>query len=120
MQRFSLSVGEPWDYEGPDGQNLVVVEFLGVVGGPKKKNWAARSLLLRAITPFQMKGERVEFMVASPRYTGETIESVISGGGTVGVARVRPTANVVPDGSYETTDVEYCIIGSLALLPPPT
>lgn len=113
MKRFSLSVGEPWDFQGPDGPNLLFVELLGIVGGPKEDSWALRSLLLQASTPFEMDGEHVQLMVASPRYVGDTIESVASVGGTVGVARVRPGVSLISGASYNTTDISYCIIGEL-------
>lgn len=113
MKRFSISVGEPWDFEGPEGRNILLVELLGVVGWPKQMNWASHALLLRSITPFDMDGERVELMVATPRYVGENIELVATAGGTVNVARVRPNCTLMPGGSYNTTDVTFCIIGDL-------
>ena len=113
MRQFALSVSEPWDFKGPDGPNRVLVELVGVVGGPKNQDRDSRFLLLRATSPFEIDGEQVKLVVASPRYSGDTLDSVSSVGGTVGVARVLPHATVIPGGFIETTDVQCCIIGSL-------
>ena len=113
MRQFILSVGEPWDFEGPDGQNRILVDVQGVVEGPKEKNWAPRYLLLHVKNPFDMDGETVKLLVASPRYKGDTIEDLQNAGGTVGCARVRPGFELLPAGSFPKESVVYCIIGGL-------
>jgi hypothetical protein len=84
-----------------------------VVGGPKEKDWVSRYLLLNVSNPFEMDGERVEWLVASPRYEGDTIDLLQNAGGTVGCARVRPGVSLLPNGSFEKEEVVYCIIGSM-------
>lgn len=113
MHQFILSVGEPWDFEGPDGQNRVLVDVQGIVKGPKEENLTPRHLLLRVKNPFDMDGEKVKLLVASPRYKNDTIEELQSAGGTVGCARVRPGFVLFPDGSFAKESVVYCIIGGL-------
>lgn len=116
MHRFVLFVGEPWDFESPDGLNRVVVFLLGAITGPSSKpnqHLHKTYLLLEAETPFVIRGEPVKFMIASARYVGESIESIASRGGTVGVARVRPGITPVQGGTIDFSEVEYCIIGSL-------
>jgi hypothetical protein len=114
MQRYELSVGEPWDFEGPDGQNRVIVDSLGTVTGPDLENWQSNYLLLRVATPFQFKGERVEQLIAAPRYEGDSLQAIQSNGGTVGVARVRPGSSLTPGEPFSQDDVHYVIIGSLS------
>jgi hypothetical protein len=113
MQRFQLSVGEPWNFEGPDGPNRVVVDLVGFVGGPSLPNWQDRYLLLKVVAPFTHKGERVALLVASPRYEGDTLEGIVASGGTVGVSRVRPNAQLQPGSNLDPKGVEYIIIGGL-------
>ena len=116
MRQYILSVGEPWDFESPDGQNRVIVVLLGFINGPcstPNKHADESYLLLEAATPFVIRGELVKFMVASPRYAGESIESVASKGGTVGVARVRPGITPIFGGAVGKSEIDYCIIGSL-------
>ena len=113
MRKFSLSVGEPWDFEGPDGQNKVELELLGEVDGPIAENWATSYLLLKVIRPFSFNGEAVECLVAAPRYEGESLRSVFQNGGTVGVGRVLPGRSIHPGQKLLTSDTQYCIIGRL-------
>lgn len=117
MQLFELSVGEPWNFVGPDGPNRIVAEFVGFVRGPSLPNWQDRYLLLRVAAPFVHDGEPVNLLVASTRYEGDTIEGIMAGGGTVGVARVRPTAHLQPGAKLVPEGIEYIIIGGLSPLP---
>ena len=117
MQRFEISVGEPWDFEGPDGPNRIVVDFAGIVNGPSLPNWQTRYLLLKVVVPFTHADELVSFLVAAPRYDGDTLESIIAKGGTVGVSRVRPTVQLSPDAKLSPAEVEYIIIGGLSRVP---
>ncbi len=114
MQRYELFVGEPWDFEGPDGQNRVIVDSLGIVAGPNLENWQGNYLLLRVATPFEFKGERIEQLIAAPRYEGDSLQSIQSNGGTVGVARVRPGSSLTPGEPFSQDDVHYAIIGRLS------
>ena len=111
MRKFSLSVGEPWDFEGPDGQNNIELELLGEVDGPNVENWATSYLLLKVIRPFSFNGEAVECLVAAPRYEGESLRSVFQNGGTVGVGRVdhlnRLVGPVALDGRYRADPIQY-------------
>ena len=115
MQRYEFSVGEPWDFEGPDGQNRVVVDACGTVPGPDHKNWAPEYLLLSVTSPFEFEGERVEQLIAAPRYTGDTLQAIATNGGTVGVSRLRPGKKLAPGEAFSRDDVDYIIIGSLWL-----
>lgn len=113
MRKFSLSVGEPWDFEGPDGPNTVEVELIGEVDGPDAENWSSSYLLLKVIRPFTFNGEVAERLVAAPRYEGESLKSISRKGGTVGVARVLPGKSIGPGQRLLTGDIHYCIIGEL-------
>ena len=64
MTRYELLVGEPWDFEGPDGPNRLLVDFGGFTPG---LNRADEFILLKAVMPFQHNNKLVEFMIASPR-----------------------------------------------------
>ncbi|PKN25735.1 MAG: hypothetical protein CVU65_07840 [Deltaproteobacteria bacterium HGW-Deltaproteobacteria-22] len=111
---YILSVGEPWNFEGPDGHNRIRVKLAGVVSGPGKPNWDSRYLLLSVVNPFEMNGDMVEQLVASPRYEGDTLELLKEVGGTVGCASVRPGIILSPDDSFQADAVAYCIIGGIS------
>jgi hypothetical protein len=116
MSRYELLVGEPWNFEGPDGQNRVLVDFGGMIPGPNVPNWADEYILLKAVTPFQYNKELVEFMVASPYFSGHTIYEIVKIGGHVGVARIRPNVSLVSGRSFAPADVDYFLIGNLTPL----
>jgi hypothetical protein len=113
--RFELSIEDPWDFSGPDGDNRASVLLLGQVNGPTLPNWQPTYLLLQVERPFELDGERALQLVAAPRYEGVSIEQVITIGGTVGVARVRDGTNLTPGASFNAEQVKYCIIGDLRI-----
>jgi hypothetical protein len=113
MRRFELSVGEPWDFNGPDGQNRIEVGFVGLVEGPDKPNWQGQYALLEVLRPFTWGGESVERLLGAPRYRDDALEGIVRSGGTVGVSRVRAGVRLDSPGPFKVEDVEYIIIGSL-------
>jgi hypothetical protein len=116
MRQLALSVDEPWNFRGPDGTNRLEVEFAGFVSGPNKPQWQSRYALLNVQRPFTLSGETVRTLVAGSRYVGQSIEQVISTGGTVAVARVRANAKISSGGSFSPEDVEYVFIGGIHVL----
>jgi hypothetical protein len=114
MPRYMLSVGEPLDFEGPDGENRIIVESCGVVDGPELRNWQDRYVLLKVLTPFQCNSESVSFLLAAPRHAGLTLEGILKEGGVVGVARVRQGAQLTAGSRMDPTQVEYILIGGLS------
>ena len=115
-RRFELLVAEPWNFDGPDGENRIVAEFEGFVNGPEEPNWQSRFLLLRPRRPFKVSGELVQFLVAAPRHAGCTLEGIADNGGSVGVLRVREGVTIWPGSNFTPEDVEYIIIGDLSTL----
>ena len=113
MSRYELLVGEPWDFEGPDGPNRLLVDFGGVIPSEDR---AGECILLKAVTPFIHNNERVEFMIASPRYSGNSIDEIVKQGGHVGVARIRPNVSIVSGHPFMPSDVDYFLIGRLTPL----
>lgn len=114
MHRYELLVGEPWNSEGPDGPNRLLVDFDGFTPG---QNRADEFILLKAVTPFQYNNELVEFMIASPRYKGSTVYEIAKQGGHVGVSRVRPNVSIARERTLMPADIDYFLIGSLTPLP---
>ena len=113
MPRFELIVGEPWDFENPDGRNRICLDLIGKVEGPDEKNWTDSYLLFAVLTPFEYKGEIVAQVIAAPRYVGTSLVKVRFVGGTVGVARVRPGISFNEGHKFAPSDIEYIIIGEL-------
>jgi hypothetical protein len=65
----SISVGEPWDFESPDGQNVLRGEIVAVRENPAAPH--GQEVLL-AVTPFTARtGHAVDRLVARARYEDE-------------------------------------------------
>jgi len=65
----SISVGEPWDFESPDGQNLLGGQIVAVRENPEVPH--GQEVLL-AVTPFTAcTGHTVDRLVARARYEDE-------------------------------------------------
>ena len=110
---YEISVGEPWDFEGPDGPNKIIVTGKGLVSGPDQVNWAKEYFLLSVRNPFKMDGELVSSLIVSPRYEGDSLSKLINEGCTAGIARVHEKYHVEPGDKIEPNQVKYCIIGSV-------
>jgi hypothetical protein len=65
----SISVGEPWDFEGPDGPNALSGEILALRENPEAPH---NQEVLLAVTPFSVyTGHTVDRLVARARYEDE-------------------------------------------------
>jgi hypothetical protein len=109
---YEISVGEPWDFEGPDGSNRILAKAEGIVTGKDRPAWQGGYLLMRVKTPFKMNGKLVTLLVAAPRYVGDTLSDVISGGCPAGIAKVCEGQDLRAGDKFEASQVEHCIIGS--------
>jgi hypothetical protein len=113
-RRAEISVGEPWDFEGNDGPNRLLVDHEGWVEGPQEENRQSRFLLLRVVHPFEHRSERVEYVIASPRHLDVTPEMLAERGGHAGFVRVRPGVRLLDGDPFNGLDVDHFLIGGLA------
>ena len=79
-RRVEISVGEPWNFESPDGSNILRGRIVEVVSG---ETGEPRSQRLRIeVTPFQTEGgRRIRWLTAGRRYADHAglIEQVATG-----------------------------------------
>jgi hypothetical protein len=79
-RRVEISVGEPWDFEGPDGPNALRGRIVDVLPGEAGE---PRSQALKIeVTPFEASGGRlVRWLTASRRYADPSgiIEQIAAG-----------------------------------------
>ena len=113
---YELIVGEPWDFEGPDGRGRILVSGLGMVYVIDNENRETESFLVQVIHPFVMEGQKVKFLVCAERHSGDIINHIASVGGTVGVWRVREGMEVQKEQKFLLRDLKYCIIGYLEVV----
>ena len=116
MTRYEMLVGEPWNFEGPDGPNRVLVDFVRKMTISNSRDEEKSNILLKVVTPFQDHGEQVKYLIASPRHMGDTVNDVLQFGGIVGVARVREGVSVSIDNLLTHENIVYFMVGSLQRL----
>ncbi len=101
---YYLSIGEPWNFEGPDGQNIIRGSIVKIIG--------PRCLIYKAnhITKFD-KGSG-SFLALFPRYVGTSFDDLKKG--------MDITINgILIEGYHDTMDEKelekekFVIIGSI-------
>ena len=60
---YQISVGEPWDYEGPDGPNIIKGAILKVVG--------SNCIVFKCESRLQFGTYAGGIMILTPRYEGD-------------------------------------------------
>jgi hypothetical protein len=85
-----ISVAEPMFGESPDGPNTIVAEGLGLVYGSPLFQVPESLYLLRVLHPFDVDGEKVNYLLVETRYADDKMESVMDGYCIIGICRVKP------------------------------
>jgi hypothetical protein len=114
--KYELLVGEPWDFEGLDGKNKILVDGLGIVNVIDDNGHSKELYLLQVLHPFVMDKQKVDFLVFQPRHAGDTIYEIAQIGGVVGVYRVKEGVLAQNEQQLSVNDLAYCIIGHLSIL----
>lgn len=88
QRRYKLGFGD--GCYGPGDIGEVTVLEQGLIKGPDLPNWPRESLLVGCLDPTTYRGEELRYLVLSPRYSTDSLSSIRTGGGVVGVARMLP------------------------------
>jgi hypothetical protein len=113
MTTYELSIGDPWDFSGPDGSNRILVEGLGIVHGPNLPNRQKLDLLLRVLHPFQIEDEEVKLLLASPRHRGSTMDGLLNKSTVISIGRVHANCSLAPGDQYTAADIVFWAIGEI-------
>lgn len=108
-----IVVGEPFDWQAPDGSNKILVEGLGPVYGSPRFQVSRELYLLRVVRPFEVDGEAVEQLLVGPRHVGDTTDTAMSSYCTVGIGRVRPHVGLKAGGEFDGSESVYWALGSI-------
>lgn len=101
-----VRVSEPWEYEGPNP-----IRALG--SGIVRANGSREYYLLDVLSPFEVDRETVAQLVVSPRNAGISLMDIVEGEGTVGIARVKAGAVLVPGERFSFDQTDYIAIGDI-------
>ena len=112
-KRYRLGLGT--GCHGPEDSYQLLVEPIEIVQGPDEANWQPRDILFRVLESVVYKSEAVEFVTVSPRYSGGTLEDILSQKTIVAVGRVLPGHTISATHRYLKSDVDYWAIGSIEI-----
>ena len=105
-QIYELSGGDEGAYGPVFGP--VLADEIGEV-----ESEGSSYLILHLQTPIQYEGDNIEYLLVSPRYTGDTLEKLRKEGCTVGVGRVLPDKEEeVQQAGVSSSTAEYWSIGT--------
>ena len=83
------------------------------IGEVKAEDGSSIYMLLKLRAPIQFENDKIDYLVVSPRYVGDTLKKLRRKGCTVGVGRVLPGREaLVQERGVNTETVEYWSIGS--------
>ena len=106
-KKYSISVGEPWDFNGPDGQNIIKGVVLKIL--------SATCLIFKANNILNLKGVSGIFFVLYPRHAESNFDDLKNGADFVTV-----NGNILLEEYNETMNEDYLkekskfvIIGSI-------
>ena len=71
----------------------------------------SRYLLLKVLDRLVVNGSQVEYILVSPRYQGDSIESMRTKECVIGVGRLLPGNPVDLKRGFKRSDVEYFAVG---------
>ena len=111
--RHKIVVSEPWDFELPNGANIILATGISVIPGPDEKNHSKEYFLLNVDKPFEMNGEIVKQILCAPRHQNSNMEDLITENCTVGVERVKPEYTLSANSKYNINEVVYFAIGTI-------
>ncbi len=104
MKKYFISVGEPWDYEGPDGKNLINGRILKVIDN--------RIIVFKSDHKVNLHNVCSDVLVLLPRYDRDFFSIRHNRHVTVGGALYKGTYD---DNTSEEDlkNSEYVLIGGL-------
>ena len=76
MKTYELLIGEPWDFESPDGKNRLIVKRLGVRSVRDERNNIVQGLLVELVNPYLITNEMVKYLLLFPRHRINAIEEM--------------------------------------------
>jgi len=112
--RFLLALGD--GAYGPGDVEPFVVRVIGTIPGPNLPNWDYETLLAVCERPFLWHGEEVKYIIASPRYSLDSLSSIALRGGIVALGRVRPGHNPTEWSCVDHTAIDYWAVANATLL----
>jgi hypothetical protein len=79
--------------------------------GPEITGLGQPFILLHLLKPFQHNGEKVEFLVVSPRYKDFTLNDIREKGCFVAIGRILPGKEINMQKGLSNGDTDYFSIG---------
>jgi hypothetical protein len=105
--QMKISVGEPWDFTGPDGENIVMGSILRIVN--------EKCCIFKAANPVSIDGITSEILVLVPRYKNEFFNDFFKGGKsiTINASLLKIVYSEEIDEQTLIMNSDFSIIGGL-------
>ncbi len=71
---------------------------------------------MSCLDPTTYRGEELQYLVLSPRYSTDSLSSIRTNGGVVGVARMLPGTYTENPQRFEPHQMEYWAVGVLSVI----
>ena len=113
-RRYKLGLGNGCHGPGDIGEITVLEQ--GLIKGPDHPNWRPEGLLVSCLDPTMYRGYELRYLVLSPRYATDSVSTIRTSGGVVGVARMLPGTFTQNPTRFEPHQVEYWAVGVLAVV----
>lgn len=98
---------------GPGDISEIMILDEGNVAGPKAPNWQVEYLLALCLAPTTYHGQRLRYLVLSPRYKGADLPGIRREGGIVAVGRILSDQWDSASKEFDAGQVEYWAVGKL-------
>jgi hypothetical protein len=106
--KYKISVGEPWNFEGPDGQNCIIGEVIDVL--------SPTVILFKSDRPQKFEELTGNIFLLSARYVGDSLVSDNGCEGTVGGGLLLTEDYDGRDEAYLSENSKYVLIGGISKL----
>jgi len=111
-QRYRIGLGD--GCYGPGDIAHLLVSDGGTVRGPQLPDSQPEYILGICEEPKAYRGEPLQYVVLSPRYTTDTLRTIRESGAVVAVGRILPPCDPRLLGSFLKDQVEYWAVGVLS------
>lgn len=113
ISKHKISVGEPWNFESRDGQNVIFAAGQGFLRCEGGNRGPFELFLLNVINPFLYEGNIVRQLAASTRYVGDNIRSLPENTITANIFVIPEAITLSPGDTVEVHNLSRFLIGSV-------
>lgn len=105
MEKYKITVSDPWDFNGPAGPNLIMGEIIKVL--------SSQAIIFRSDHLLDFNGQSSDLLILKSRYKDQSLVEGKTYKGTVGAGLLLLKDYEDRDERFLEENSEYVLIGSL-------